>query len=219
MKKGVLEGEIKAVVFDVGGVLQLGGKPRINPRMVHTSGVHELIANKLKISLDQYFDSIDTAYAKSIEGSISKSILLGIISCNLNYPKEKLEKLFVKTYRKVYHKNNWLFSAAKQMKKQGLKVAVLSDQWHISKEALMQKRDFEIFDEVIVSCDAGMRKPNKELYELLLKKLNAKPHEILFIDNQSWNIIPACNMGMKTILFVNNKKTKEQLKYFGIKVK
>ena len=76
---------IKAVIFDIGGVLQLGNK-RPTPNRVHVSGVHEVIAKKLKISLDQYFDAIDTVYANSIEGKISKKQLLGILSSNLNYP-------------------------------------------------------------------------------------------------------------------------------------
>lgn len=218
-KKEVVCGEIKAIIFDVGGVLQLGGLQRRNPKMVHTSGVHEIVANKLRITLDQYFDSIDTAYAKSIEGQLSKSVLMGILSCNLNYPKDKLEKLFIKTYKITYKKNKWLFNAAKQMKNQGLKIGILSDQWHLSKEALMQKKDFKIFDKQVVSCDVRMRKPNIEIYKIILDKLKVKPHEVLFIDNQEWNIIPAHKLGMNTILFADNKKVKEQLKHFGIYVK
>jgi HAD superfamily hydrolase (TIGR01509 family) len=63
-----------------------------------------------------------------------------------------------------------------------------------------------------------MRKPNISIYELTLKKLKVEPGETIFIDNQSWNIFPAHNLGMNTILYHDNKKTKEQLEEFGIKV-
>jgi epoxide hydrolase-like predicted phosphatase len=220
MKRGYIsEKKVKAVIFDVGGVLQLGGKKRKSPTNVHISGIHEKIANALGLTMDQYFDSIDTAYAKSMEGQVSKSTLLGILSLNLNYPKDKLEKLYVNAYKKVFKKNLWLFNVAKQLKKKGYKVAVLSDQWALAKDALLPEKEFKIFDEVVVSCDVGVRKPNPAIYNLVLEKLNLKPQEVLFIDNQEWNILPAHSMGMKTVLFTSNKKLKEQLKHFAIFVK
>ena len=62
---------IKAVIFDVGGVLALGKNSQWRDGKVIPSGVHEFIAKKLKISLDQYLDSIDITYALAIEGKIS----------------------------------------------------------------------------------------------------------------------------------------------------
>lgn len=212
------DSKIKAVIFDVGGVLQIGGKTRFSKKDVHTSGVHQIIANKLKISIDQYLDSIDTYYAKSIEGQISKPTLLSVLSSNLNYSKDKLQNLYYKTYKKKYTKNIGLYSIAKRLKKQGYKIAILSDQWHLSKEALMPKKDTKIFDVIIISCDVGIRKPNTPIYQMVLDKLKLKPEETIFIDNQVWNIIPAHKLGMNTILFHDNKKTREQLKEFEVKL-
>jgi len=219
VKKDGAEKEIKAVLFDIGGVLQLGGKMRRSPKDVHVSGVHEFIANKLNITIDQYLDSIDSAYAKSIEGQISKSVLLGILSLNLNYPKYKLEKLYKSAYKARFKRNDWLYGVAKQLKKRGYKIGILSDQWHLSKDALIPKKDQIIFDEVAISCDDGMRKPHKEYYDYILKKMNLSPEEVIFIDNQEWNIVPAHKLGMKTILFTDNKKVKEQLAHWGIYVR
>lgn len=220
MKKGEFsELKVKGIIFDIGGVLVTGGVQRLNPKRVHTSGVHQIIAKKLGITIDQYLDSIDTAYAKSIEGQISKSTLLSVLSLNLNYPKDKLEKLFIYAYRKIYKKNKKLFSLVKKLKKKGYKVAILSDQWHLSKEALVQKKDFEIFEKQVISCDVGIRKPNPEIYKMILDKLNLNAEETIFIDNQTWNLIPAHKMGIKTILFTSNKKLKEQLSRFGVYIK
>lgn len=219
MERGEVHRKIKAVVFDVGGVLELGGKKRQNIGIIHVSGIHESMAKKLGLSMDQYYDSIDSIYAKSMEGQVSKSILLGTLSVNLNVSKKKLESMFINAYRKVYKKNSELFSIAKRLKKEGYKIGILSDQWHLSKDALLVKKDYNIFDTKVVSCDVGIRKPNPEIYELLLKRLKLEPEEVLFIDNQEWNIVPANKMGIKTILFTTNKKLKEQLKPFGIEVK
>jgi len=92
------------------------------------------------------------------------------------------------------------------LKKAGYTIAVLSDQWYLSKEALVLPQLYHQFNEKIISCDVGLRKPNPKIYKLVLRRLNLHQHDALFIDNQKWNIVPAKKIGMKTILFKNNKQ-------------
>ncbi len=56
---------IKALIFDIGGVLQLGSFSK-------NSKVHQFMIKKLGVSIDMYLDSIDTIYAESMEGKISE---------------------------------------------------------------------------------------------------------------------------------------------------
>ena len=207
---------IKAILFDVGGVLQLG-RFSLFPFGVHRSmSVHKFMARKLHITLDQWFDSIDTSYAESIEGKISKQKALSIMSTDLETTPEHLESLFVRAYRKFYKRNNELYDLAFSIKKKGYKIAILSDQWHVSKEALILSSDSRKFNVSIVSCDVGMRKPDPRIYRLALRKLHIKPHEAIFIDNQKWNITPAKKLGLKTILYFNNRNLIKELKKLGI---
>ncbi len=208
--------DIKAIVFDVGGVLALPIDPIKVEKQRKISGVHSIIAKKLGISLDQWFDSIDTTYAKSIEGKISKQKVLEIIAKNNKISKKKLRKIILKTYKSKFKQNKELFKKAFKLRKKGYKIVVLSDQWHFSQEALMPKRLYRKFSEVIVSCEVGMRKPNLKIYNLLLDKLKLKPKQILFIDNQEWNIKPAKKIGIKTILYKNNKSLFKEFEKIGI---
>lgn len=203
MKKSV-----KAVIFDVGGVLAIGKYSKNKTHGHRMLGVHHYMSKKLGISLDQWFDSIDTSYAHSIEGKSSKTKVLEIFSKNLKTTPRKLEKLFLAAYRKNLKQNKALFKQAFKLKKRGYKIAILSDQWPISQKALMLPKYINKFDRVVVSCSPSvkMRKPNPKIYKLVLKKLNLNAAEAIFIDNQEWNIIPAQKLGMKTILFRNNKQ-------------
>lgn len=201
MKKGV-----KAIIFDVGGVLASGTPVVKMHGKLHHPGVHEYVAKKLKISLDQYFDSIDTNYAKSIEGKISEKKAISLLSKNLKITPKKLIKLYIKAYKKNFKQNKQLFRKAFKLKKLGYKIAILSDQWHLSYEALMSSKNYKKFNPVIVSCFVGMRKPNPKIYKLILKKLKLKSPECLFIDNQKWNIDAAKKLKIKTILFKDNKQ-------------
>src|SRR5690606_1641082 len=118
--------------------------------------------------------------------------------------KEKLKELYLKSYQKRYKKNKLLLRFARKLKKEGYVVAVLSDQWHLSSPSLIPKEFHKIFDTFVISCDVGSRKPNLEIYKILLKKLKVRPKEILFIDDRPWNLVPAKKLGIQTILFENN---------------
>jgi len=209
--------EVKAIIFDVGGVLAIGSIPKKHRGILHHTKVHEYIAKRLNISLDQWFDSIDTTYAKTIEGKISRAKALKIIAKNVNVSTKKLEKIALKAYKKNFKQNKQLFKKAFELKKQKYKIGVLSDQWYLSKEALMPDKLYKKFDEVVVSCDVGVRKPNPKIYKLILKKLKLPAKHCLFIDNQQWNIKPAKKLGMKTILFKNNEQLFKELGKRGIK--
>ncbi len=198
--------KIRAVIFDVGGVLSLGKNSLWKKQKLIPSGVHTDMAKKLGISIDQYLDAIDKNYALAIEGKISEEKVLGIFSKNMKTSERKLKNLYLWAYRKHYKENKVLLNEASKLKNLGYKVGILSDQWYLSKEALMKDKKYKNFKPLIVSCDVGMRKPNPEIYKLTLKKLKLKLSETLFIDNQEWNLKPAEVLGMKTILFKNNNQ-------------
>ena len=197
---------IKAILIDVGGVLALGESSKWKKGKFIPSGVHLNMAKKLKTSIDQYLDSIDTNYVSAITGKISKQKVIETLSRNFGIASKKLKKFYIDSYKKNFKQNKELFNKLFKLKKQGYKIAVLSDQWFLSKEALMPEKIYKNFDETIVSCDVGVRKPNQKIYQLAVKKLKVSPKEILFIDNQKWNILPAKKLGMNTILFKSNKQ-------------
>ncbi|GBE20355.1 MAG TPA: HAD family phosphatase [Candidatus Pacearchaeota archaeon] len=214
-----MEKGIKAVIFDVGGVLALQKNPKIvKQRGNKTFGVHKYIAKKLGISIDQWFDSVDTIYALSIEGKISKRKALNALSENVKINEKKMEKILSNAYKKNFTTNKELYKIAFKLKKQGYKLALLSDQWHFSKDILMPKRHIKQFNVSIASCNVGMRKPNPKIYKLALKKLKTPARQTLFIDNQIWNIKPAKKLGINTILFKDNKQLIKDLRKFGVEV-
>jgi epoxide hydrolase-like predicted phosphatase len=199
-------GEIRAIIFDVGGVLSLGRYEKKGVDGHHLLGVHNFMADSFKINLDTWFDAIDSVYSKSIEGKINRRKTLYIMARNLKCSVKKLEKLFKMAYRKHFKKNNELYQIAYELKKKGYRIGILSDQWYLSKEALILQKDNLGFRPVMISCDIKMRKPNPNVYKLLLKKLRLPGKKVLFIDNREWNLRPARELGINTILFENNKQ-------------
>ena len=63
----------------------------------------------------------------------------------------------------------------------------------------------EYFDNIFISDKLRVAKPSEEFYQEVLKRIKLKANEVVFIDDQKRNLIPAKAMGMKTI-WVNNMK-------------
>ncbi len=207
---------IKLVAFDVGGVLQESITDGISGH--NDLGIHHFMAKKLKLGLDTWFDSIDVIYAKAMEGEFSKKKAMSLMSKNLKIKSGRLEKLFIQAYEKYFKKNKKLYKIALKLKNRGYKIAILSDQWPVSKEALIKKEDAKKFDIVIISCDVGLKKPSAKIYRFLMKKAKLKANEMIFIDNRRWNLDSAKKLGIKTILFKNNRQVLRELNNLKVKI-
>lgn len=60
-------------------------------------------------------------------------------------------------------------------------------------------------DKIFVSYELGLLKPDVEIYRQVLKKLNARPEEVVFIDDKLKNVEAAKSIGIYGIVF--NKDT------------
>ena len=62
----------------------------------------------------------------------------------------------------------------------------------------------ESFDKIYLSHEVGLRKPNKEIFELVCRENNLNPTETLFIDDTEQHINGAKLIGLQTHLHVSN---------------
>jgi len=74
----------------------------------------------------------------------------------------------------------------------------------------------DYFDVVVISGDVGYRKPNKEIYDILLNRTNCQGEECIFIDDKLENLQVASELGINTIRFVRNKSKVESCSEFEI---
>lgn len=74
----------------------------------------------------------------------------------------------------------------------------------------------DCFDEIIISSEHKMKKPDVEFFNLLLRISNVKKNEILLIDDRKDNIDAAKAFGITTILFTNTKNLEDDLGKMGL---
>lgn len=83
----------------------------------------------------------------------------------------------------------------------------------------LQNNDLEIlFDEVLISAEIGMLKPDLKIYKYMLDKLKLEPQETVFIDDHKNNIEAAQTLGMFGIIYTTCNNLKKQLNRIDIHV-
>lgn len=93
-------------------------------------------------------------------------------------------------------------------RKKGIKTALLSNSWGNN---YPRHGWDDMFDEVIISGEVGMRKPDAEIYHHTLELLKVKPNESVFVDDLAHNIKGAAELGMIGVLHIDYDSTKMEL--------
>jgi epoxide hydrolase-like predicted phosphatase len=69
----------------------------------------------------------------------------------------------------------------------------------------------KLFNEVIVSSDVGLIKPDPRIYQVALARLAVQPNEAVFIDDSTKYIYAAKDLGINVILYNNFGQMKAEL--------
>ncbi len=69
-----------------------------------------------------------------------------------------------------------------------------------------------LFDQIIISSEVDLVKPDLEIYSLTLEKLGVNARETVFVDDSKGNVIVAEQLGMKGIIFSSVEQLKRDLK-------
>lgn len=192
---------INTIIFDLSNVYLEGilGSHRYFEKKLGTPVSEEYFYNEdfKKFMLGQLTED---EYWKSVIKENSWDI-------SVNHLKKAARKNFteIKGTREIIEK----------LKKEGYMLILLSNNAKEWAEYCERKYSYhKLFKHVVYSYQAGYSKPNKQIFNLLIKKLHFKPQECLFIDDYKNNILTAESLGMKTIQFVSPTDLKKKLKKF-----
>lgn len=75
--------------------------------------------------------------------------------------------------------------------------------------ALFKKE--KLFDDIVLSSDVGLAKPDPKIFELAVKRLGLKADECVMVDDRSVNIESAKSIGIHGIIFLSNDQVKADL--------
>ena len=91
------------------------------------------------------------------------------------------------------------------------RIGLLSNAWSDMRAYLISQRIEDVFDQLIISAEVGIMKPDARIYQLALEKLGVAPAEAVFVDDFTVNVEGARAVGMYAIQFTRPDKTLEEL--------
>ncbi|MBX4186831.1 MAG: HAD hydrolase-like protein [Candidatus Doudnabacteria bacterium] len=98
----------------------------------------------------------------------------------------------------------------KDIRERGIKCYMVSDQEKYRANYITNNLRFkDYFDDLYYSCDIGFSKSQKEFFEIIIKRLNLKPEEILYWDDE--DIEMAKEVGINASVFTSFENFKEEV--------
>ncbi|MBU1089112.1 HAD-IA family hydrolase [Patescibacteria group bacterium] len=101
-----------------------------------------------------------------------------------------------------------LIQTIKKLKKASVKTVVISNTSSTIRQKFKRLSNFsldDLFDQIFISQETGLFKPNHKIFQLALNKLNLSPDQCIFVDDITRNIDSAQELGITTILFINTQ--------------
>lgn len=86
----------------------------------------------------------------------------------------------------------------------------------VIRELLHEHNLERLFDEIIISSEVNLVKPNPEIFHLALNKLTAKPNEAVFIDDNPKHVAAAEHIGIAGVQFVSARQLNASLAKIGV---
>ena len=188
---------VKAVIFDFGGVLlrteDPGGRRRWEKRLGLQTGELDRIV----------FGSGTTD--RSMVGLATQDDVWQRVAARLGLDDETLQEL-----RRDFWSGDQLDVELVQFVR-GLhrryKTAILSNAWPGARQAFVQRFGLgDAVDEIIVSSEECIAKPDARIYRIAAERLGVAPQEVLFVDDMEENVEAARAIGMRGIRFSNTRQ-------------
>lgn len=202
---------IKNIIFDFGGVI-----------LKHKSTLmEEKIAEIFSVSDNKALELWKAKKSLLLTGKISSEQFLTKLKeeLHLNTPLPQIIKAWKDIYIREAKDVNWELLNFIEKLKSNYNIFLFTDTIDTHDEYNATRKIYEKFTKVFKSFEERIAKAEgKKAYLYILKKINAKPEECIFIDDLEVNIKTAQEAGIKGIVYKNLQQLKEELKLQGIMV-
>ena len=199
--------QIKALIFDVGGVLMRTDDPapraRLEQRLGLTPGQAELLV----------FNGPEGQAAQ--RGEISSAALWRSIGAQLQMDEEAVAQ-----FRQEFFAGDFLnlplLRLIRRLRSR-YQTAILSNFMEDLRRMLREEYPMtDAFDCVVISAEEGVTKPDPAVYWRVLARLGRQPQEAVFIDDFRHNIAAARAVGLHAIHYTPQTDVAAELAKLGV---
>ncbi len=199
---------IRAVISDFGGVL--------TNRLMEAFAAFQ---DETGISMEQLGRAMQSVSERDGEyplfrlerGEVTEEEFLDSLASALEPELGHRPKLhrFREIWFEALHANDAMLDLMRELRGRGYRMAILTNNVREWEELWRSKLPVdEIFELVVDSAWVGMRKPQPEIYQLTIERLDREllPAECLFVDDNELNVEAALELGMAAVRFVSNEQ-------------
>ena len=193
---------ICAVVFDIGGVLE------IDPDL----GVIPMWENRLGLPPGKLSERMHDAFAGGSIGTITEDDVHQALRDRLGLDERQVAGFLADIWREYLGTpNTELIEYARRLRPR-YRTGILSNSFVGAREREQAAYGFEdLVDDIVYSHEAGMSKPDPRIYALACTRLGVRPEETVFVDDKVYCVAGAREAGMHAVHFQHNTQAIEDI--------
>jgi HAD superfamily hydrolase (TIGR01509 family) len=200
---------IKAIIFDLWETL---GTKNV--------GISKSLQNKFEIEKSSEFMHLYETSVQLDNWSSEKEMAINFLKeFSIEHNNEN-EEFIINLFREGIEKAT-MFAGMKDLLlklKENYKIGFISNTTVFEASVLDKWEIRNMFDVTSFSWELGIKKPNKEIFDITLQKLGIEPKEALFIDDGEKNIFKAKEYGLNGIVFKSVEDLKGELLKLNVKI-
>jgi aspartyl-tRNA(Asn)/glutamyl-tRNA(Gln) amidotransferase subunit A len=199
---------IRAIIFDYGSVLV-----RMKDETPRTQ-----LAERYWVTLDVLYHTVfdsPTAISASV-GDIPVTQHWDAVLAALNISSDERDG-FLRQFWSADDLNRELVDFIRVQLRPHFKLGLLSNAWDDLRATLTERWGIvNDFDELIISAEVHVAKPNEAIYHLILERLGVAAEEAVFVDDVLANVEAARAIGIQAIQFTSNEALFADLNRLGV---
>ena len=186
---------IRAVVFDIGGVLE------ITPDL----GVDRRWETRLGLPAGEIDARLRDVWQSGGVGTITLDDVHEALRDRLGLDDEKLAQFMADVWREyVGTANTELIEYARRLRPR-YRTGIVSNSFVGAREREQAAYGFEdLVEEIVYSHEAGFSKPDPRIYALICTRLNVAPEEMIFLDDADVCVAGARDAGIHAVRYQDN---------------
>lgn len=186
---------IKAIVFDIGGVLE------ITPNL----GIDEQWEKKLSLKSGELYERLREVWKGGSVGTISLQQVHEDIGRLMKWDEMQVNAYMDDVWKEYLCTLNVELANYFRSLRPKYKTAIISNSFVGAREKEAEHYQFDtICDFIIYSHEVGLSKPDPRIFVLACERLGLQPNEIIFVDDHADVYASAVEMGMHCFEFKDN---------------
>ncbi len=193
---------IKAVIWDIGGVLER--TEDFGPRRE----LAERLGWEMEPLMDLVFGNNDGHRVQL--GQISYAAHWENVRRVLGQTEEQMKKT-LQAFFAGDQLDDDLVEIIRRLRKD-YSTAVLSNYSPILRKKINEEwRIGDAFDHLVISAEVGVKKPDPQIYQIVLDRIQSPAHQAVFVDDMFENVAAARDLGMYAVQFQGRDQAVDEL--------